>query len=489
MRFIALFLLISFSSFSQDTTKYFKSADYGWNWQRGKFRANLITPSDTVSNKLGVAQIGSSFYVHNGVRWVSVGSNLDTTSLSNRINAKLNISDTSSMLLPYLRKVDTASLSNRINAKGNGTVTSITAGFGLSGGTITSTGTIAVDTSNISILSRQRAGNTYLPLTGGTLTNRLTGTSLVLNKDSLPITSTRIWGLVVDTSNGNLISRQLLPTAATPTATIGLIATNGTATTFMRSDAAPALSQSIAPTWTGFHTFSRSATASGAIARGTYYNHTLTAAANSDVLVNLDINSTFTNGAFTGVANLDLRTSRWANFGTTNNTGIVIGSTGWSGGAPLSGLKISLNSGTGEASYNNSSGGGFWHNFYTSATSRFQIRDNYTAAAGRVVVGSLTDDATNALQITGALAFKTVAGKLNFTTGTNASVGTATLSSGTVTVNTTAVTASSIIFLTVQETGTQNGRMRVSAKVAGTSFTITSSDSGDNCVVAYQIIN
>jgi hypothetical protein len=44
---------------------------------------------------------------------------VDTASLSNRINLKVNISDTASMLLPYLRKVDTASLSNRINLKVN----------------------------------------------------------------------------------------------------------------------------------------------------------------------------------------------------------------------------------------------------------------------------------------------------------------------------------------------------------------------------------
>lgn len=40
---------------------------------------------------------------------------------------------------------------------------------------------------------------------------------------------------------------------ANPTAPIGLSAVNGVATTAMRSDAAPALSQSIAPTWTGLH--------------------------------------------------------------------------------------------------------------------------------------------------------------------------------------------------------------------------------------------
>ena len=43
---------------------------------------------------------------------------------------------------------------------------------------------------------------------------------------------------------------------ANPTATIGLTVINGSATTAMRSDAAPPLSQAIIPTWTGTHTFS-----------------------------------------------------------------------------------------------------------------------------------------------------------------------------------------------------------------------------------------
>jgi hypothetical protein len=47
-----------------------------------------------------------------------------------------------------------------------------------------------------------------------------------------------------------------LPTGANPSATIGLSAVNGSATTFLRSDAAPALDQAIAPTWTGQHIFS-----------------------------------------------------------------------------------------------------------------------------------------------------------------------------------------------------------------------------------------
>jgi hypothetical protein len=44
-----------------------------------------------------------------------------------------------------LNTTDTASLSSRIDAKGNGTVTSVATGYGLSGGTITTTGTLVLD--------------------------------------------------------------------------------------------------------------------------------------------------------------------------------------------------------------------------------------------------------------------------------------------------------------------------------------------------------
>lgn len=51
-----------------------------------------------------------------------------------------------------------------------------------------------------------------------------------------------------------------LPVAANPTGSAGLTAVNGAATTFMRSDAAPAISQAITPVWTGAHTFTAAPT-------------------------------------------------------------------------------------------------------------------------------------------------------------------------------------------------------------------------------------
>lgn len=55
------------------------------------------------------------------------------------------------------------------------------------------------------------------------------------------------------------------PSLANPTATIGLTAANGSAASAMRSDAAPALDQGIAPTWTGSHTFALAVTASTSV--------------------------------------------------------------------------------------------------------------------------------------------------------------------------------------------------------------------------------
>ena len=65
----------------------------------------------------------------------------------------------------------------------------------------------------------------------------------------------------------NNVALTAAPAAANPTGTVGLTAVNGSAVTFMRSDGAPALSQTIVPTWTGKHTFTGThATTGGPIA-------------------------------------------------------------------------------------------------------------------------------------------------------------------------------------------------------------------------------
>lgn len=86
---------------------------------------------------------------------------------------------------------------------------------------------------------------------------------------------------------------------------------------------------------------------------------------------------------------------------------------------------------------------------------------------------------------------KTFGDKINITTGSNASVGTATLVAGTVTVNTTAVTSSSKIFLTDATTGalTNIGTPTVGTIVNGTSFVINSSNILDTSNINWFIIN
>ena len=113
-------------------------------------------------------------------------------------------------------------------------------------------------------------------------------------------------------------------------------------------------------------------------------------------------------------------------------------------------------------------------------------------AGGSFNVGETTNIATLNLLASGNI---TAFGDLNVTTvgkglkvkeGTNAKQGVATLVAGTVTVSNTAVTASSRIQLTGQDNNA-TGALRVSARTAGTSFVITSSNAGDTGVVAYEI--
>lgn len=83
----------------------------------------------------------------------------------------------------------------------------------------------------------------------------------------------------------------------------------------------------------------------------------------------------------------------------------------------------------------------------------------------------------------------TLAGKgLKVKEGSNAKMGTSTLVAGTVTVATTAVTATSRVFLTVQTAGGTQGHLRVSARTAGTSFTITSTSASETSTVAWLLV-
>src|SRR5262249_39141703 len=106
--------------------------------------------------------------------------------------------------------------------------------------------------------------------------------------------------------------------------------------------------------------------------------------------------------------------------------------------------------------------------------------DSTGSAAATTVTGNTT--------VNGNLTLGTVGNEFSIKEGTNASMGAATLALGTVTVNTTAVTANSRIFLTIQSAAGVIGTPYISARTAGTSFTITSTSALDTSKIAWLIV-
>lgn len=132
----------------------------------------------------------------------------------------------------------------------------------------------------------------------------------------------------------------------------------------------------------------------------------------------------------------------------------------------------------------------------SDSTGAFQVQKTagtafatFDSTNGRMRVGDSTVP-TDVLDVTGNVSLTTAGNKVKIATGTNASAGTGTLSGGTVTISTTAVTANSLIFLTDTASSLTNvGQTSVTAKSAGTSFTVTSSNALDTSTFNWLIIN
>lgn len=122
----------------------------------------------------------------------------------------------------------------------------------------------------------------------------------------------------------------------------------------------------------------------------------------------------------------------------------------------------------------------------TGVTQGILINQTITAASDYKAIRVLNGESSFR-----SISLNTAGDKIKIATGSNASIGTATLVAGTVTVNTTAVTASSIIMISVNTPGGTQGFVSapVASIVAGTSFVINSSSNTDTSTINWWIIN
>ncbi|MEU1663576.1 hypothetical protein ABZ547_08170 [Streptomyces sparsogenes] len=276
-------------------------------------------------------------------------------------------------------------------------------------------------------------------------------------------------------------------TTVTSETTFGQASAVGTATTYAREDhthgtpAAPNV-PSASATVTAQTNFGASSNAGSASAysRGdhTHGTPTLPAASTSTAgVVQLD-------GTSTDIAPLGTQaagsTGKAADAGHVHPTTGVLPSTGGN----LTGAVTSNRSATSDVAYAVILGGDTFDRYRVLGSG--SIEQGSGTAAREVTYGRT---ANNQWSVTGADMRVATAGRgLMVAEGSNAKMGVATLTAGAATVSTTAVTTNSRIFLTNQALGGTAGFLRVSARTAGTSFTITSSSGTDTSTVAWMIV-
>lgn len=97
-------------------------------------------------------------------------------------------------------------------------------------------------------------------------------------------------------------------------------------------------------------------------------------------------------------------------------------------------------------------------------------------------------NATSVLVTNVPVQIQTAGMGLQIKSGSNCKMGTATLVTGAVVVSNTSITSNSLVFLTSQSDGGVVGFVRVTSKVVGTSFTITSSSALDTSTIGWMIV-
>lgn len=181
-------------------------------------------------------------------------------------------------------------------------------------------------------------------------------------------------------------------------------------------------------------------------------------------------------GNLTGVVTLDQANTigakvYWANGGATFRNG------------------VGINASAPSTQFFTSSGGNGWSWNTGGDLQATGTNELMRLTSTGLSIGSTT--VTDKFNVSGNINLLTAGNKIKITTGTNASIGVSgAMTSGSITISTTAVTASSKIFLTHAGTTITNaGELYIGTITAGTSFVINSTNSSDTDTVNWWIIN
>jgi len=460
----------------------------------------------------------------------SVAGYATTAALADSVSGRVKYSDTVA-LIGTQYQIDTTAFNalTRINTKGNGTVTSVgvVAGTGVSiGGTspITTSGTYTItNTAPDQTVSLTGAGTVSVTGTYPTFTITGTGgsggvTSITSTGSTMQVTGTTTVNVEVDTTHSftftgnNTFTRDITIDSATfgtgnglstnikigrtalsaPTTATGIVA--------IGENAGRLVTTGQNDIYIGRNAAGNSGTGvSGHVGIGTGNLNYSTGDNNTAIGFNVMARAV----AWNGIANVGVGINA-GNVMTSATANTFIGS-GTAAALTSGGSNTFLGVSSGSAMTTGSNNiilGGYTGNVggldIRTSSNRMVLSDG----AGNIrayhnatnwLIGTVTDGSTGLVQINGNLGLNTAGNKINIATGSQASVGTATLVAGTIEVNTTAVTASSIIMLTGVSTGAPPcatcGDLSVGTITAGTKFVINSSLATDTRVVQYWIIN
>ena len=167
--------------------------------------------------------------------------------------------------------------------------------------------------------------------------------------------------------------------------------------------------------------------------------------------------------------------------------GLLLQVTNTTGGATSELVRLTVNA-AGDAVLGTRIAGDTFNRLSTDMTAGGVPRLNFgSGAAGPE--SHISRTAANTLACNNAdLDINTIGRGLQIAEGANARMGTAVLVAGTKVVSNTSVTANTRIFLTCNTPGGTPGFLRVSARTAGTSFTILSSSGTDTSTVAWLLL-